>query len=147
MSHARELLDVGPGPGPLDADDLSAAIDACLDTAQACTSCADADLAEDDVENLRTCIGLCSDCADTCGATARVLSRQIGYDEVLVFRLLQACVRACESCAEECDRHADHHAHCRICAESCRDCDRKCRALLDPEALGGLPDELWRRRS
>src|SRR5437764_13357015 len=118
MSRGRELLDLGPGPGPLDADALSAAVDACLDTAQACTFDADADLAEDDVKNMRTCIGLCSNCADVCGATARVLSRQITYDEVLVHRVLQACVRACESCAEECDRHSDHRAHCRICAES-----------------------------
>jgi hypothetical protein len=136
MSRTRELLDVGPGPGRLDPDDLSAAIDACLEAAQTCTSDADADLAEEDVAHMRTCIGLCSDCSDVCDATARVLSRQIAYDEVLVYRLLEACIRACESCAEECERHADHHPHCRICAECCRDCEQKCRRLLDPETLG-----------
>jgi hypothetical protein len=138
MSHARELLDAGPGPGSLDPDELSAAIDACLDAAQACTACADADLAEDDVAEMRTCIGLCSDCADVCTATARVLSRQAGYDQLLVHRLLQACVRACSSCADECARHADHHAHCRICAEVCRECEAACRRLLDSEAFQEL---------
>jgi hypothetical protein len=138
MSHARELLDAGPGPGSLDPDELSAAIDACLDAAQACTSCADADLAEADVAELRICIGLCSNCADVCGATAHVLSRQIGYDELLVHRLLQACVRACSSCAEECARHAQHHAHCRICREACLESEAACRRLLDSEAFQEL---------
>ena len=138
MSHTRELLDAGPGPGNLDRDELSAAIDACLDCAQACTACADADAAEEEVAELRTCIGLCSDCADVCGATARVLSRQTRYDEFLVQRLLQACVRACSSCADECERHAEHHAHCRICAESCRECERACQRILDSEAFQEL---------
>jgi hypothetical protein len=138
MSHARELLDTRPAPGGVDLDELSAAIEACLDVAQACTSCADADLAEEDVAELRMCIGLCSDCADVCAAAARVLSRQIEYDRGLVQRLLETCVRACSSCADECDRHADHHAHCRICAESCRRCERQCGRLLGAEAFQQL---------
>ena len=138
MSHARELLAAGPTPESLDPDELSAAIDACLESAQACTACADADIAEEDVAELRTCIGLCLDCADVCGATSRVLSRQTRYDEFLVHRLLQACLRACSSCADECDRHADHHEHCRICAEVCRECETACRRLLDSEAFQEL---------
>jgi hypothetical protein len=140
MSHTREMLDAGPGPGNLDPDELAAAIDACLDCVQSCTSCADADLAEDDVAELRTCIGLCDDCADVCDATARVLSRQARYDEFLVQRLLQACVRACASCAEECARHAHHHVHCRICEQVCRECEAACRRLLEADAFRELQD-------
>jgi uncharacterized protein DUF326 len=132
------MLEAAPGRQSLDLDDLAAAIDACLDAEQACTSCADSSVAEDDVAELRTCIGLCSDCADLCGTTARVLSRQLRYDELLVHRLLQACVRACSSCAEECARHADHHDHCRICAETCGACELACRRLLDAEAFQDL---------
>jgi hypothetical protein len=138
MSHARKLFDAGPHPADLDPDELAAAIDACLDCAQACTACADADISEDDVADLRTCIGLCLDCADVCGATARVLSRQTWYDEFLVHRLLQACVRACSSCADECARHAHHHAHCRICEEVCRECEAACRRLLEADAFREL---------
>ena len=122
-------------PDGLDAADVAGAIDACSDAVQACTSCADSCLAEDDVAALRGCIGLDLDCADVCGATARVLSRQTRYDDFLVHRLLDACVRACTSCAEECERHAGHHEHCRICAEACRACGRACAVLLDAETF------------
>jgi hypothetical protein len=138
MTHARELLDTGPGAENLDKDELAAAIDACLDCVQSCTFCVDADVAGDDVAEMRTCIGLCNDCADVCGATARVLSRQVRYDEFLIHRLLQACVRACSSCGDECERHAQPHAHCRICAEVCRACEAACRRLLDAEAFQEL---------
>ena len=139
MSHAREMIDAAPASADFfDPDDLAAAIDACLDCLQSCTACADADLAEDDVADLRTCIGLCNDCADVCGTTARVLSRQARYDTYLVHRLLHACVRACASCAEECERHAAHHRHCAICLETCRACEQACRKLLDAEAFEEL---------
>ena len=138
MSHAREMLDAAPGPVHLGVAEVAAAIDACTDTAQACTSCADSCLAEEDVATMRECIGRCLDCADVCGATARVLSRQTRYDNLLIHGLLLACVRACASCAEECARHAGHHDHCRICAEACRACERACRVLLDAEAFEDL---------
>src|SRR4051794_30810984 len=99
MSYAREMLEAAPATAYLDATDLVAAIDACSDAEQACTSCADSSVAEDDVAALRRCIGLDQDCADVCGATARVLSRQLRYDTVLIHHLLQTCVRACASCA------------------------------------------------
>ena len=135
MSHAREMLEAGSGPVGLGAAEVAAAIDACADSAQACTSCADSDIAEQDVAAMRDCIGLCLDCADVCGATERVLSRATRYDNELVHRLLLACVRACASCAEECARHADHHEHCRICEEVCRACEQACRVLLDADAF------------
>jgi hypothetical protein len=138
MSHAREMIEAAPFAGGLDADDLAAAIDGCGDCAQTCTACADADVAEDNVKEMRRCIALCSDCADVCTATARVLSRDVRYDPLLVQRLLQACLRACASCAEECAEHAAHHRHCAVCAEACRACEQACRTLLDAEALEEL---------
>src|SRR5437660_10921936 len=49
---------------PSEAAQVAAAIEACLSCAQACTSDADADLIEDDVDTLRTSIALDQDCAD-----------------------------------------------------------------------------------
>jgi hypothetical protein len=138
VSYAREMIDAAPYATGLDAGDLAAAIDACGDCVQACTACAAADVAEDDVKEMRRCIGLCSDCADVCAATVRVLSRDLRYDPPMVQRLLQACVRACATCAEECAKHAPHHRHCAICLEACRACEQACRTLLDAEALEEL---------
>lgn len=135
MTHTREMLETSPRGADFDVNDLAAAIEACADANQAATACADASLAEPDVAELRTCIGLDLDCADVCAATVRVLSRQSRYDVLLVQRLLQACVRACASSAEECERHAAHHRHCAVCAEACGACRRACERLLDAEAF------------
>jgi uncharacterized membrane protein len=120
---------------PLDAAAVAAAIDECLDCVQACVSDAEADLAEDHVDDLRKCIALCMNCADVCDATARVLARSGQWDQLVVDRLLQACVRICTTCAEECAKHADHHRHCAVCETSCRACIVACSALLGAEAL------------
>jgi len=138
MSNARELLGSESASSLLDADDVAAAIEACLNASQACTSCADLCLAEDDVTALSACVGLDQTCADVCGMTMRVLSRPVRSDHLIVHRLLQACVRACASCAEECARHADHHRHCAICSKACRACERACAALLEAEAFAEL---------
>jgi hypothetical protein len=138
MTHAREMLDASPRGVPLGAADVAAAIDACLNCAQSCTSCADADLVEDDVAQLRACIALCVDCADVCELVARILSRPAQSDHIVVHRLLHACVRECSLCADECARHAEHHRHCATCAQACRVCEVACRTLLDAEAFTEL---------
>ena len=129
------MLSATPVTSPFHDAELAAAIDACAETATVCTQCADADLAEPEVEDLRRCIGLDLDCADICSATARVLARNAHYDVFTVQRLLEACVRACAECARECERHADHHRHCALCADACRGCEQACRALLEAEAF------------
>src|SRR5438105_9930227 len=96
------MLDSAPTPLTLDAAELAAAIDVCADGAQACTACADACLAEEDVAALRSCIALAINCADLCALSVRVLSRRAREDTFLVVRVLQACAHACEGCAEEC---------------------------------------------
>lgn len=130
MTRAREMLEAAPAGPPLDLDDLAAAIERCLECAQACTACADACLSQETVSELRACIALDLQCADLCSATARVLSRDFTHAHAVVEHLLQACVLACGECATECERHAGHHRHCALCAESCRRCAVACGRLL-----------------
>jgi hypothetical protein len=138
VTDTRSMLEASPTAVPLDVADLAAAIDACLNCLQACTSCADSDLAERDFEELRTCIALDQNCADVCVVTARVLSRPAHWDHLVAHRQLQACVRACTICADECARHAEHHRHCAICEKACRACARACGDLLEAEAFEQL---------
>jgi hypothetical protein len=44
--------------------------------------------------------------------------------------MLDACVAACHLCGEECQRHSSKHEHCRICAESCRQCEAACKEAI-----------------
>ena len=138
MTNTTEMLDASPTGVPAGASEVAGVIDACLDCLQSCTSCADADLAEEDVGDLSTCVALCVTCADVCDVMARVLSRPASSDNVLVHRLLQACIRTCTSCAEECRRHAAHHRHCAICEQVCRTCIDACTSLLDAKAFAEL---------
>jgi hypothetical protein len=135
VSDTRDMLEASPAGVPVGAEAVAAAIDACLTCVQSCTSCSDADLAEDNVAEMTTCIALCVTCADVCGVTARVLSRAAQWDAFVVHRLLQACVRSCTRSADECHRHAPHHRHCAICEKVCRVCIEACNALLDAEAF------------
>jgi hypothetical protein len=131
MTMTSAMLETHPlGAGGTDRDLLVAAIDACFECEQTCTSCADACLAEDMVADLRTCIRRNLDCADVCGATGRVLSRQTAPDGGTLRAVLEACATACRACGDECASHADMHEHCRVCAESCRRCEQACRDLL-----------------
>ena len=130
MSYAKQLIDSSPATAAVDAGVLAATIDALNDCAEACTADADADLSEHELLDLVKCIRLCQDCADVCTATRNVLSRQTDYDSGVTSPLLDACVRICKSCGDECEQHAEHHAHCRVCLEACRRCERACREFL-----------------
>jgi len=138
MTDTQEILETVPTGVPVSAADLARAIDACLRCVQSCTTCANADLFEEDVAEMRVCAALCINCADVCDATARLLSRPAQWDPYVVKRLLQACVRSCENSAEECHKHAHHHRHCAICEQVCRACIQACVALLDAEAFKQL---------
>jgi len=124
------MLGTYPKSGSLDQAKLAETVDAIIACAEACTACADACLGEDTVAELTTCIRKDLDCGDICDTTARVLTRQTGYDATISRSLLEACVAACKACGDECSRHADMHEHCRICAEACRACEKACRDLL-----------------
>jgi uncharacterized membrane protein len=131
MSYARQLLDTYPGTIYAGAEVLTAAIDALSDCAQACVADADADLHEQDLAEMVTCIRLCWDCADVCTATMGVVSRQTAYDPGVTRPLLEACIAVCKACGDECQRHARHHEHCRVCEQACRRCEQACRELSD----------------
>ena len=131
MSYARQLLDAYPGTLYADAGLLASTIDALSDCAQACVADADADLHEQDLAEMVTCIRLCWDCADVCTATMGMVSRQNYYTAEDTKPLLQACIAICKTCGDECERHAPHMAHCRVCEQACRRCEQACRELMD----------------
>jgi hypothetical protein len=126
----RDMLEAHPRPSALDRELLMRCIEDCSVCGATCTSCADADLAEPDVQGMVRCIRLCLDCADTCLATGRILLRQTEADRRVLGAVIEACAVACGACAAECEKHAHHHEHCRICAEVCRRCEQSCRDLL-----------------
>ena len=74
MSYAREMLDTYPSSASADAEVLAAAIDALSDCAQACIADADADLSEQNLAEMVTCIRLCLNCTDVCAATLGVVN-------------------------------------------------------------------------
>jgi uncharacterized protein DUF326 len=130
VMNVREMLEAHPATlaGGLDA--RVRCIEACGDCTVSCTSCADADLAESDVQDMVRCVRLCLDCADVCETTSRVVTRQTEADAGVVRAVVQACLAACRACREECERHAQHHEHCRICADVCRRCEQACDEFL-----------------
>ncbi|WP_336204440.1 four-helix bundle copper-binding protein [Nonomuraea sp. LPB2021202275-12-8] len=124
------MLDPGPADVGADRGLIADAVHALFDCAQICTACAGSCLGQEQLALLRTCIRTALDCADLCEATARALSRRLGYDADLTRAQLRACIEICFRCAEECERHASEHEHCRVCAEDCRRCAASCLALL-----------------
>lgn len=146
-----EMISSHPLESAFDPVALAEAIESAVDCAQACTSCADACLAEESPADLRDCIRRDLDCADVCAATAAVLSRQNATDLGLVRVLLEACTVACKRCAAACEDHAATHVHCGVCADACRRCEAACRAMLEeirdagvpqPEPVGARDDEV-----
>lgn len=127
---AQQMISSHPDVRGHTNDALIASIEALLDCAQVCTSCADACLAEPSVTELRQCIRLNLDCADVCFATSRIATRRAGGNVEVIAPMLQACLEACDRCADECAIHAPHMVHCRICADACRRCAALCRDAL-----------------
>lgn len=128
--HVREMISTHADVQGNTADRLLTFIEQAYDCAQACTSCADACLAEDMVADLRQCIRLNLDCADICATTAAMASRRTGSNVEVLRLVIRACGEACRLCGEECMRHADAHEHCRICGDLCRKCANACEAAL-----------------
>lgn len=125
-----EMMRAYPAEINLDRNLMARVVDALVECAQACTACADACLSEEMVADLRKCVRTNLDCADSCSATARILSRHTGYGADITRAHLEACVVACRSCGDECAQHAGMHDHCRVCAEACRACESACAELL-----------------
>ena len=105
----QEILGTHPRPNALDRDLLVRCIEDCIECAATCTSDADADLAEPDVQEQLRCIRLCLDCADVCDATGRILIRKTEPDLGVLRAAIEACAVACRACGDECEKHASHH--------------------------------------
>lgn len=133
MSISRQALVAHPAAPEVLQDERfleSVCIDACLESAQACASGADACLEEPAVGTLRDCIRAQQNCADVCLATARVLSR-LGSPTGESWRaLLEACLAACALCTEQCERHSERYRHCRLSADATARGEQACAELL-----------------
>jgi hypothetical protein len=130
LNHAEAMLSTHPRPAAINRTVLVEALQTLHDCALTCTSCADACLAEKNVQNLTRCIRLNLDCADVCAVTARLLERQTEPNDPLLRRQLEVCQAVCQACGTECEHHAHHHEHCRVCAEACRACAEACHAVM-----------------
>ena len=128
--HVEEMVATHPGiKGKANAA-LIRCVEDCYDCAQACASCADASLAEDDVKMMARCIRLCLDCTDLCAATGAIATRHLVIERALLGESLAACALTCRRCEEECMKHASRHAHCRVCAEVCARCAEACETAI-----------------
>ena len=74
---SKEMLEAHPAAAQVDRDLLARCIDECLACLQSCTACADADLAEEDVAEMRRCIRLCLDCGGVVPGALRDLRRGV----------------------------------------------------------------------
>src|SRR5260370_7554865 len=114
MSYARQMLETYPRDVNVDPGVLAATIDALNDCTQACAADADADLSEPNVAELVTCIRLCLECTDVCGATVGGDSRQAAYDATVVKPLLRPCVAPCKTSAHPSHRPPPTPEHSRL---------------------------------
>jgi uncharacterized protein DUF326 len=128
--RTEQMIATHPGAHGSVNRNLIAAINEMYACAQACTSCADACLAEERVAHLRQCIRVNLDCADACAATATIATRRTGSNDELIRSMLATCITACRRCGEECRKHATMHEHCRHCAEACERCEKACDGAL-----------------
>lgn len=122
----HKMIQAHPDVGDDFNEPLATAVRHAMFCAVICTSCADADTAED--MDMVQCIRTCSDCADICQATARLATRRSGSNVAVLKAQLQVCITACDACAAECERH--EHEHCRLCETMCRECAEDCRKAL-----------------
>ena len=106
MTYAAPISQANHSKPSVEANALVECIRACFDCAEACTADADADLAEQQLEEMVRCIRLCLDCADVCLATGRILSRQTAFDLATARATLQTCRQVCKVCGDECQLHA-----------------------------------------
>jgi hypothetical protein len=135
MKTIENILRTHPRAETLPVDEIKAAADALFACMEACTSCADACLAEENPVHLRRCIRADQDCADICSVTVRLIVRQTETIAEMVRQQLHASIIACQLCAEECERH--EHAHCRLCAGACRRAQAACNRLLGQISSAG----------
>lgn len=121
-----DILDDHPDRTTFDLAELSRAAQAAMECALACSACADSDLGRNP-SAMATCIRTCTDCADMCTVTAKMLARPAPRGDAWL-KVVAACAALCSQCADECGQHDD--LCCRECAEACRACEQACQQLL-----------------
>jgi len=130
MLEARELFDSMTMDTDIDRERWSTAITALAGCQEAVTACAGAMVM---LGGLASAVLRDLDFADVVQATSRVLTRAADTadtDHSLLSAQLEACLMACERSHELCNAQAEHHSHCRICAQTTRECADACRELL-----------------
>jgi Domain of Unknown Function (DUF326) len=100
---------------------------ACADCLLACESCSDhcARLVASGKKDHLTTLQTCADCAELCGAAAKIVSR----NGPLMMTVCEACARACDICGAACEKKPDDK-HMQECAKACRDCAKACRQMI-----------------
>jgi hypothetical protein len=107
---------------------------ACGDCQRACDSCAthcQGLLAQGKKEHATT-LQTCLDCAEHCGAAARITARGGPFADLIC----TACATACSRCGKECEKFSSDK-HMKKCAEECRKCEKACREMLKHTGAAG----------
>lgn len=81
-----------------------------------CSSCAEMCLKEGRKETAK----LCLDCADICGTTIKLHSRESEFNP----KIMSLCADICKRCSEECSKVKMDH--CQQCSELCAKCAEAC---------------------
>jgi hypothetical protein len=104
VTPIEQILDVGLGRNDVDTHLLAGTVNAINDCVQACTTCADLGILDDEVADLRARIRVCLDTADIARAVSAVVSRRGAADRAVLMEVLEACVTTVVRCEEECAR-------------------------------------------
>lgn len=100
---------------------------ACADCMRECESCSDhcAGLLTSGKKEHLTTFRTCADCAEVCGAAAKIAARH----GPMAVTICEACAKACDDCGAACEKHPDDK-HMQECAKSCRACAKACRDMI-----------------
>jgi hypothetical protein len=70
-------------------------------------------------------VRLLLDCAETCRASAAMMSRESAFHH----RMCSLCAEVCKACEESCETFGDQDAQMKACADACRSCWSACKAM------------------
>ena len=100
---------------------------ACADCTNACSSCHHhcASLVTTGKQDHVKTMNLCNDCAEFCGAAAKLSARH----GPLAALICEACAKACDQCGAACEKFTDDK-HMADCAKACKDCAVACREMV-----------------
>lgn len=107
----------------MDFNQLKRCIEACHSCAMHCDRCTVDCLQEEHVAQLRECIRLLIQCAETCRLAASLMAQDSEYAR----HICKTCAKLCRQCAEACGQHTSDH--CQQCAEACYRCADECEHM------------------